>query len=161
MLDLQDKIKLDLEKLLQDKDIDLVEFKITPVAGGFNLYCIVDHPYGGITIQECADINKQFVEFLDRSKILGEYYTLEVNSPGLDRKLINYKDFLRVKGRVVCLWLSSPIKVLVKPNKEEDRNYLEGQVLEVNERKVSLQIKNLIKEIDFNIIKLGKEKIEI
>ncbi len=152
MVDRNRQIQLKVQDIVKEAGVELLEFKIHPSSGKNILRCIVDLPEGGITLDSCAAINKRVVAYLEESGNLGSDYAVEVNSSGLDRKLHTFKDFLKVKGRNISLWLNGPV---------EGKEYLEGQVLAVDDSKLSLDYKDKILKINFNKIKVGKEKIEI
>ena len=145
---IQNKVK----DIVKELGVELLEFKIHFSSGKNILYCIVDFPEGGITLNRCAAINKRIVVYLEDNGNLGSDYAVEVNSPGLDRKLNDSKSFTKAKGRNISLWLSEPV---------EDKDYLEGQILAVDNDKLSLGYKGKTIEINFAKIKVGKEKIEI
>jgi ribosome maturation factor RimP len=58
----------------------------------------------GITIDACARVNREIGDMIERESLIGESYTLEVSSPGLDRPLREKKDFQRLLGRSVKVW---------------------------------------------------------
>lgn len=60
----------------------------------------VDVP-GGTTLAACAGLSRKIEERLDASGLLGDRYTLEVSSPGLDRPLRTRRDFNRLVGRPI------------------------------------------------------------
>ncbi len=93
--DIAKKIEALSLRLLAAADIDLVELKISQHKADVNIVFMADRPMGGITIQECAKLNHAIVEAIDLDGFLGENYTLEFSSPGLDRPLSSQKDFLR------------------------------------------------------------------
>jgi len=152
MVDRDRQIQLKVGDIVKEAGAELLELKIHSSSGKNILRCVVDLPQGGITLDSCAAVNKRVVAYLEEDGDLGLDYTVEVNSPGLDRKLQTFKDFLKVRGRNISLWLSEPI---------EGKEYLEGQVLALGDDKLSLGYKDKILEISFNKIKVGKEKIEI
>jgi len=152
MVDRDRQIQLKVADIVKEAGAELLELKINSSSGKNSLRCLVDLLQGGITLDSCAAINRKIVTYLEESGDLGSDYTLEVNSPGLDRKLHTFKDFLKVKGRNISLWLSEPV---------EGKEYLEGQVLALGDDKLSLSYKDKILKINFNKIKVGKEKIEI
>lgn len=55
---------------------------------------------GGVTLDDCADISREFSVLLDVEDIIPVRYTLEVSSPGLDRPLRRLEDFQRFIGRL-------------------------------------------------------------
>ena len=144
----QDKIK----SIIQEEGAQLLDYKVFIVSGKSVVRCIVDYPTGGITMDDCVKINRKIFSYLEDNDFLGDDYAVEINSPGLDRPLKEYKDFLRVKGKTILLWLNEPVC---------EKEYLEGKIEEVNENKLSLLYKDETIDIDFSKIKLGKEKIEI
>lgn len=75
--------------------VDLVELKVGCRNQDMMIQFMADKPNGGITIQECATLNRSIVDAIDADGFLGENYSLEFSSPGLDRPLYNDKDFLR------------------------------------------------------------------
>lgn len=56
---------------------------------------------GGIGIDECELFSKAVEELLDAEDFIEENYTLEVSSPGADRKLTKEREFLYYIGREV------------------------------------------------------------
>ncbi|MDP8290289.1 MAG: hypothetical protein P9M02_04930 [Candidatus Susulua stagnicola] len=146
------QLELKVGDIVKELEVELIEFKVQSSAGKNILRCIVDFPEGGITLDSCASVNRRILNYFEESGGLYSNYAIEVNSPGLDKKLYNCKDFLKVKGRNIFLWLNESV---------EDKEYLEGQVLEVDDDKISLSFEGKILKINFNKIKVGKEKIEI
>lgn len=64
---------------------------------------IVDKP-GGITLDECAAINRA----LSEGDFIQGSYLLEVNSPGLDRPLKTDRDFERAMGETISVTYRDP-----------------------------------------------------
>jgi len=150
MADRDRQIRLKVEDIVKETGAELLEFKVNSFSGKNVVHCVVDLPEGGITLGSCATINKRVVAFLEENDSLNSNCTVEVNSPGLDRKLYTFKDFFKAKGRNISIWLSEPV---------EGKEYLEGQVLAVGDDELSLECEDKILKISFNKIKVGKEKI--
>lgn len=53
---------------------------------------------GGITVDDCEVISREFNDILDREDYVDEAYVFEVSSPGLGRPLKKDKDFARSLG---------------------------------------------------------------
>ncbi len=149
---LEEKIKNAIKTFLEERNIELIEFKLFSVGLNYTLRCIIDFPSGGITVRDCAEINQKIFSFLDETKFLGENFNVEVNSPGLGRPLKTFKDFLRVKNRTLCLWLNKPYL---------EKTYLEGKLIDLDEKSLRLRTKDKVIDIELEKINLGKEKIEI
>jgi len=150
MADRDRQIRLKVEDIVKEAGAELLELKVNSFSGKNVVHCVVDLPEGGITLGSCATINKRVVAFLEENDSLNSNCTVEVNSPGLDRKLYTFKDFFKAKGRNISIWLSEPV---------EGKEYLEGQVLAVGDDELSLECEDKILKISFNKIKVGKEKI--
>lgn len=65
------------------------------------ILCYYIDKEGGIGIDECEAFSKAVEEILDRENFISEAYTLEVSSPGADRKLTKEREFLYYIGREV------------------------------------------------------------
>src|ERR1700721_246184 len=65
----------------------------------------------GISHSDCERISQQLSVILDVEDLVpGPSYTLEVSSPGLDRKLIRPGDYERFTGRLAKIWLNEPVE---------------------------------------------------
>jgi ribosome maturation factor RimP len=66
---------------------------------------------GGVTITECSNVSREVSAFLDVVDFGKGRYTLEVSSPGLDRKFYSESDYQRFQGeRVKISWLEESRK---------------------------------------------------
>ena len=91
-----------IEPILAAQDVELVELACRPQGGQVLVRLLVDK-VGGITIQQCAQLNQRISQALDEAKLIEERYTIEVSSPGLDRPLVSQRDFERALGEEVRL----------------------------------------------------------
>ena len=66
-------------------------------------------PLSGVTHEDCANFSREFGTILDVEDAMPGAYTLEVSSPGLDRKLIKAADFARFAGSRVKLMTRQPV----------------------------------------------------
>jgi ribosome maturation factor RimP len=65
----------------------------------------------GVTHEDCAKFSHDFGTLLDMEDLVpGAEYTLEVSSPGLERKLSSREDFVRFEGSVVKLSTFDPVE---------------------------------------------------
>jgi ribosome maturation factor RimP len=58
---------------------------------------------GGVTIDMCADLSNKLSLRLDMENLINDRYFLEVSSPGIERKLRNYKDFQSAVNKTVSV----------------------------------------------------------
>jgi ribosome maturation factor RimP len=64
----------------------------------------------GVTHEDCALFARDFGTVLDVEDLIpGSEYTLEVSSPGLERKLARREDFTRFQGSLVKLQTFTPV----------------------------------------------------
>lgn len=56
---------------------------------------------GGISHRDCEVVSEQVSTVLDIENLIPSSYTLEVSSPGLDRKLTKASDYARFAGEMV------------------------------------------------------------
>jgi ribosome maturation factor RimP len=66
-------------------------------------------PLAGVTHEDCANFSREFGTILDVEDVMPGSYTLEVSSPGLDRKLIKAADFSRFTGSRLKLTTRQPV----------------------------------------------------
>lgn len=66
-------------------------------------------PLAGVTHEDCANFSREFGTILDVEDVMPGPYTLEVSSPGLDRKLVKTADFARFTGSRVKLMTRQPV----------------------------------------------------
>lgn len=77
----------------------------------------IDSP-GGVTHADCETISQRVGAVLDAEDLIpGDHYTLEVSSPGVERKLTKPADFTRFTGQKAKVTLTEPV---------EDQKYWEG-----------------------------------
>jgi len=65
------------------------------------------NPRDGISVAECATLNRQIGRILDLEELIPGRWTLEVSSPGLERRLSTPEHFAGAVGEAVRLVTSS------------------------------------------------------
>ena len=112
--ELTDEIGSLIAPILTELTAELVELNIKRRGDTVVVDVIADKPSGGITLDECAYINRQIVKKLEPGNLLGDDYVVEVSSPGLDRALKTSKDFMRVRGRNVRFHLKQAVENMIE-----------------------------------------------
>src|ERR1700746_2186834 len=92
---------LDVEFLGGGKARMLRVFLDKPAAG--------TDPLAGVTHEDCANFSREFGTILDGEDVMPGSYTLEVSSPGLDRRLVKPADFRRFTGSRLKLTTRLPV----------------------------------------------------
>ena len=66
-------------------------------------------PEESVSIEDCAQVNREIGTILDVEDPLPSAYTLEVSSPGLDRPLRGEDDYRRFAGRLAKIVVSEAV----------------------------------------------------
>jgi len=87
-------------------------------------------PAGGVSLEDCADVSRDISSVLDELDLLTHAYSLEVSSPGLDRKLRAPADFRRFRGKSARIKLARPAS--------DGQRLLRGELVDAPEDKVAV-----------------------
>ena len=86
----------------------------------------------GVTHDDCTAFSRDFGMLLDVEDVIpGTEYTLEVSSPGLDRKLLTVNDFQRFTGSLVKLQTFEPVA---------GNRHWQGRLTQVNDSAITLDL---------------------
>ncbi len=80
---------------------------------------------------DCETVSRHLGEALDSQDLINAHYTLEVSSPGVERKLFKIKDFERFTGQKAKVVLREPI---------ESIKTLEGKISAVEDGRIALEL---------------------
>src|SRR5688572_15857764 len=94
--------------VIAEHGAELVDLLFVHEHGQWVLRFYLDKP-GGITLDDCAKISEHLGRNLDGTDVIGQSYTLEVSSPGINRPLKKEADFVRFIGENVDVTLYAPI----------------------------------------------------
>ncbi len=98
-----------VQRVAESLALELVEVEIRGGGKSRMLRITIDKP-GGVTHDDCANLSREVSTILDvDDAVPGGTYTLEVSSPGLDRKLQKPADFERFTGNLVKLMTREPV----------------------------------------------------
>jgi len=93
--------------------IEIVEVQLLGAGRGRLLRIYIDRATSGdgVSHADCEFISRQVGTILDIEDVIpGDSYTLEVSSPGLERKLSKAKDFERFVGQKAKVVLREPVE---------------------------------------------------
>lgn len=150
MMQLPQDLTKKIEDLIAAAGFVIFDFRLIASGRTKTLKILIDASGGGITLKECAQINRQLSELLEKENFFSDRYIVEVSSPGVDWPLKEKKDFQRVISRKIRIYLKE---------KQEQRRELAGVLKEVKEGSVILDIENEMVEIRFDNIIKAKEEI--
>jgi ribosome maturation factor RimP len=117
-------------RIAEPLGIEVVEIELK--GGGKNqfLRISIDKPEG-VTHSDCETVSRQLGDALDADDLITAHYTLEVSSPGVERKLFKIKDFERFQGQKAKVVLREPI---------ESVKTLEGKISAVEDGRIALEL---------------------
>jgi len=84
-----------------------------------------------VTHQDCANFSREIGTILDVEDVMPGSYTLEVSSPGLDRKLVKAADFSRFTGSRLKLTTRQPVN---------NTRHFEGRLESFQEGRLTLDL---------------------
>jgi ribosome maturation factor RimP len=120
------------ERSAMGTDIEVAEIQVRGAGNARLLRVYIDKP-GGVTHADCQLISERLGKLLDEDDPFPDgSYTLEVSSPGIDRRLSKPRDFERVVGR--------KIRLAVQPQGETRRSLLEGRLAQVSGGTLEVEI---------------------
>ena len=108
--DITAKVREIAERVAQSSGLEIVEVQLLGGGGARVLRIFIDKPEG-VTHADCEMISQNVGTILDVEDVIpGSHYTLEVSSPGVERKLSKPRDFERFVGQKVKVALRAPVE---------------------------------------------------
>lgn len=143
-----EKVEEIAERVAQPEGIEIVEVQLLGSGRGRVLRIFIDRPSAGInrpgaaegtpdapqgvSLGDCEFISQQVGTILDIEDVIpGDSYTLEVSSPGLERKLSKAKDFERFVGQKAKVVLREPV---------ENQRRWEGKLAGISQGVIALEV---------------------
>src|SRR5579862_6892303 len=118
------------ERVAEPEGLEIVEVQLLGAGRGRLLRIFIDR-LQGVSHADCEFISQQVGTILDMEDVIpGDSYTLEVSSPGLERKLSKEKDFERFVGQKAKVVLREPV---------ENQRSWEGKLAGVSQGIVALE----------------------
>jgi ribosome maturation factor RimP len=104
------KIEEIAERVARSEGIEIVEVELKGGGAQRVVRISIDKP-AGVTHADCENISQQVGTILDVEDVVpGGRYTLEVSSPGVERKLLKLKDYERFQGKKAKITLRDPLE---------------------------------------------------
>jgi ribosome maturation factor RimP len=126
-----DKIREIAGRVSARHGVELVEAEMRGGGKARTLKITIDKPEG-VTHEDCANVSRDVSAILDvEDAVAGGSYTLEVSSPGLDRKLLKTEDYVRFTGSRVKLMTREPVN---------GNRYFDGRLKSFREGKLTLEM---------------------
>src|SRR3569832_130678 len=104
-----EKINEIAERVAKSYGLEVVEIELKGSGKGRFLRVFIDKPEG-VSHEDCANVSRELSTILDvEDAVPGAAYTLEVSSPGLDRKISKPAEFERFTGSLVKVSTREPL----------------------------------------------------
>lgn len=104
-----EKVREIVERVARDYGLEVVEVEFRGGGKARMLRITIDKPEG-VTHDDCSHVSNEVSTILDVEDVVpGASYTLEVSSPGLDRKISKPADFERFTGSLVKVSTREPL----------------------------------------------------
>jgi len=95
------------QKVASSDGLEVVEVELKGSGRNQMLRIYIDKPQG-VTHADCESVSLRVGNLLDTENFFPGHYTLEVSSPGVERKLTKWKDFQRFQGHRMKVVLRIP-----------------------------------------------------
>jgi ribosome maturation factor RimP len=145
------KVEEAAQRVAQSEGLELVEVE---VKGGGNARLVrisIDKPEG-VTHADCQLVSDKLGEILEADDAIPGHYTLEVSSPGVERKLLKPQDYQRFQGQKA--------KITVREEVDGRRTW-EGTLAGYADGVISLEIApGEIRRLPFDQVKKANLKFE-
>ncbi len=119
-----------LEPIAEKHGVVIYDTEYVKEAGDWYLRAYIDKKPGGVTINDCEAVSREFSDALDDADLIADAYILEVSSPGLGRQLKKDRHLAYSVGE----------KVEIKTYKETDgKKEWEGMLAGFDKESVRLE----------------------
>ena len=103
-----------LKKPIEQLEYELVEVNILGSKNPTLQIMIERKDRKNIALKDCEKVSRSLSTLIDVGDIISDQYTLEISSPGVERKLNSLKDYERFTGKDVLIQLRVPINSVKK-----------------------------------------------
>ena len=140
-----------IQEVVESQGYELVETEFKGTGKSSLLRVFIDKP-AGISHHDCELVSEQVGTVLDVEDLIPSSYTLEVSSPGLDRKLVKESDYTRFEGKLARIQTRIPLN-----QQKVFRGRLQG--LSGGKVRLELQQGNLL-DIPLDVIREARLEID-
>ena len=154
-----DRVREIAERVAASSGLEVVEVEFRGSGQARMLRVFLDKPgaasgdpLAGVTHGDCANFSREFGTILDVEDAMPGSYTLEVSSPGLDRKLTKAAEFERFVGSRMKLMTRNPVN---------NNRYFEGRLESFHDGRLTLDLSVASKRSRKKMGAAAGEKIEI
>jgi ribosome maturation factor RimP len=146
-----DRIRRLIERTVESQGYELVDAEYKGSGKSAILRIYIDK-LEGISHRDCELVTEQVGTVLDVEDLIPSSYTLEVSSPGLDRKLVKESDYTRFDGKLARIQTRIPLN---------QQKVFRGRLQGLHDGKVRLELPqgNLL-EIPLDVIQEARLEVD-
>lgn len=104
----RDRIRQLIQEVVEGQGYEFVEMEFKGGGNNSILRIFIDKPEG-VSHRDCELVSEQVGTVLDVEDLIPFSYTLEVSSPGLERKLVKESDYVRFSGKLAKIQTRIPL----------------------------------------------------
>ena len=152
------QIRAIAERVAAARGLEVWDIQSRRESGGHVVRVFIDRPGpsatpdDSVSIEDCAEVNRELGTILDVEDPLPFTYTLEVSSPGLDRPLRTIDDYRRFAGRLAKVVTSEPV---------DKQKAFEGRLRGVDNDDVLLEAPNgRLHRLPLRLVTRGRLEVE-
>jgi ribosome maturation factor RimP len=127
-----DRIRRLIQEVVEGQGYELVDAEFKGAGKNSVLRIFIDTPEG-VTHGDCELVSEQVGTVLDVEDLIPSAYTLEVSSPGLERKLVKESDYTRFGGKLARIQTRIPLR---------QQKLFRGRLQGFSEGKIRLELPN-------------------
>ena len=127
-----DRVRRLIQDIVEGQGYELVDVEFKGAGKNSILRIFIDEP-AGISHRDCELVSEQVGTVLDVEDLIPFSYTLEVSSPGLERKLVKESDYTRFGGKLARIQTRIPLR---------QQKVFRGRLQGLHEGKVRLELPN-------------------
>jgi len=142
-MDQLQRVRAVVERVAASENLEVVDVELHGRGRGSIVRIFLDKPASssddptlpvkGVSLEDCQTVSQQVGMILDVEDIMRDSYTLEVSSPGLDRKLVKPSDYSRYAGQRVAIELRPEADV-------QDLRKFRGKLLGQQDGQIEIQM---------------------
>jgi len=124
------RVRQEVAAVLDRDETELVQVEFVHELGRWVLRLVVDRE-GGVNLEDCERVSRLASPILDVSDPVEVSYTLEVSSPGINRRLVRMEDFEKFAGERVKI---------TTHYLHEGRRRFKGELVGVEQKEVVVRV---------------------
>jgi ribosome maturation factor RimP len=140
-----------VQQVVESQGYEVVEVELKGAGKSSVLRIFIDKSEG-ISHRDCELVSEQVGTVLDVEDLIPSSYTLEVSSPGLDRKLAKESDYTRFEGKLARIQTRIPLN---------QQKVFRGRLLGLYSGKVRLELRQGdVLDIPLDVIQEARLEID-